>query len=247
MKAIRPIIEQFFSPPPEEKTKSTNPYVNARKAWSTHTAGLIKSIQLWQFVAMVSLLITVTAVAGLISIGSQSKFIPLVFQQDTQGNTLSVTKADVVKEASIDDYRMAAANFIENMRIVSTDTVLQKRAIYQLYAYLNPSDPALIKVQEFFAGKNKTNPFVRAQHEIVSIDIKSVIQESESTWQVDWEETVRSLDGQLTQKPTLMKALVSLYQQKSADITQDSLLKNPHLLFVRNFNWSKVIKSGVEQ
>jgi len=116
-----------------------------------------------------------------------------------------------------------------------------------LYAYLNPSDPALIKVQEFFAGKNKTNPFVRAQHEIVSIDIKSVIQESESTWQVDWEETVRSLDGQLTQKPTLMKALVSLYQQKSADITQDSLLKNPHLLFVRNFNWSKVIKSGVEQ
>ena len=80
-----------------------NPYLNAKRAWNIHTAGLMKSLQLWQMVGLGSLLVTLAAVGGLIVIGSQSKFIPLVFQQDASGNTLSVTKANQVDQASIDD------------------------------------------------------------------------------------------------------------------------------------------------
>src|SRR5690606_31613077 len=73
-----------------------NPYLNAKRAWNFHTAGLMKSLQIWQLVSVGSLLITLAAIGGLITIGSQSKFIPLVFQQDASGNTLSVTRADRV-------------------------------------------------------------------------------------------------------------------------------------------------------
>lgn len=232
-----------------QKTKNEaltdNPYLNAKRAWNVHTAGLMKSLQVWQLVGLSSLLITLAAVGGLISIGSQSKFIPLVFQQDTNGNTLSVTRADRVGQPSIDDYRAAAAHFIENIRMVSADVELQKKAVFQVYSYLNQNDAALNKVQEFYNDKQRSNPFERAAREIVNIEIRSVLQESENTWQVDWVETVRNRDGTVKEKPSVMKAMVTMYQDNELnDISSESILKNPHLIYVRDFNWSYDLKHG---
>tara|TARA_B110000879_G_scaffold212755_1_gene310720 strand:- start:6101 stop:6853 length:753 start_codon:yes stop_codon:yes gene_type:complete len=222
-----------------------NPYLNARRSWNTHTAGLLKSLHLWQLVGISSLLISVTAVSGLISVGSQSKFVPLVFQQDASGNTLSVTRADKVTSANIDDYRAAAAHFIENLRLVSVDYELQKKAVFQVYSYLNNNDSALTKVQEVYKGKNNLNPFERAATELVNVEVRSVLQESESTWQVDWVETFRNRDGTLKTEPVVMKALVTMYQNDELnDISSETILKNPHLIYVRDFNISYDLKNG---
>ncbi|MCW8386859.1 conjugal transfer protein TrbF [Fluoribacter dumoffii] len=238
-------LKQKLSLKKKKNDLTDNPYLNAQRAWNFHTAGLMKSLQIWQLVSLGSLLITLAAIGGLITIGSQSKFIPLVFQQDASGNTLSVTRADHVGDASIDDYRAAAAHFIENIRMVSVDVALQKKAVFQVYSYLNQNDAALTKVQEFYSDKQHSNPFDRAAHEIVSIEIRSVLQESEDTWQVDWVETVRNRDGTLKEKPAQMKALVTMYQDGELnDASNESILKNPHLIYVRDFNWSYDLKNG---
>ncbi|KTD03992.1 conjugal transfer protein trbF [Legionella geestiana] len=238
-------IRQWLKPESRKLRLTDNPYLNAKRAWNTHTAGLMKSLQIWQLVSLASLLVTLAAVGGLIAIGSQSKFIPLVFQQDYSGNTLSVTRADRLGQASIDDYRTTAAHFIENLRVVSADSELQKKAVFQVYAWLNQNDAALTKVQEFYSDKQQSNPFERAAHELVSIEIRSVLQETEDTWQVDWIETVRNRDGTIKQKPALMKALVTMYQENEVnDIGSDLILKNPHLIYIRDFNWSYDLKHG---
>ena len=238
-------LKQKLSIKKKKNDLTDNPYLNAKRAWNFHTAGLMKSLQIWQLISLGSLLITLAAIGGLITIGSQSKFIPLVFQQDASGNTLSVTRADHVGDASIDDYRAAAAHFIENIRMVSFDVSLQKKAVFQVYSYLNQNDAALTKVQEFYSDKLHSNPFDRAAHEIVSIEISSVLQESEDTWQVDWVETVRNRDGTLKEKPAQMKALVTMYQDNELnDVSNESILKNPHLIYVRDFNWSYDLKNG---
>lgn len=238
-------IRQWLKPDSQKTRLTNNPYLNAKKAWNTHTAGLMKSLQIWQLVGLSSLLVTLAAVGGLIAIGSQSKFIPMVFQQDYSGNILSVTRADKVGQADIDDYRATAAHFVENLRMVSADSELQKKAIFQVYAYLNQNDAALTKVQEFYSSKQQANPFERATHELVSIEIRSVLQETEDTWQVDWVETIRNRDGTIKQKPALMKAIVTMYQEKEVnDIASESILKNPHLIYIRDFNWSYDLKHG---
>lgn len=238
-------IKQKLSLKKKKNNLTDNPYLNAKRAWNFHTAGLMKSLQIWQLVSLGSLLITLAAIGGLITIGSQSKFIPLVFQQDANGNTLSVTRADRIGDASIDDYRAAAAHFIENIRMVSFDVALQKKAVFQVYSYLNQNDAALIKVQEFYSDKQHSNPFDRAAHEIVSIEIRSVLQESPDTWQVDWVETVRNRDGTLKEKPAQMKAMVTMYQDNEIDdVSNESILKNPHLIYVRDFNWSYDLQHG---
>lgn len=238
-------IKQWLTSAAKKPKRTDNPYLNAKRAWNTHTAGLMKSLQVWQLVSLASLLVTLAAVGGLIAIGSQSKFVPLVFQQDYSGNTLSVTRADRVGQANIDDFRTAAAHFIENLRMVSADSELQKKAVFQVYAYLNQNDAALTKVQEFYSDKQQSNPFERATRELVSIEIRSVLQETEDSWQVDWIETVRNRDGTIKQKPALMKAIVTLYQEGEIhDIASESILKNPHLIYIRDFNWSYDLKHG---
>jgi type IV secretion system protein VirB5 len=231
---------------PKQKIETDNPYLNARRAWNEHVGGLMKSVQVWQTVALSSLLITLAAVGGIIVIGSQSKFIPLVFQQDASGNTLSVTRADKVAEANLEDYRHVAARFIENIRLVSVDSDLQKKAILQTYSYLNGNDAAVSKANHYFNHSAKANPFNRAGLETVNVEIRSVLQETESAWQVAWIETIRNRDGALKSEPQTMKAILTLYQNpKISDSSNEALLKNPHFIFVRDFNWSKELQPGV--
>lgn len=244
MKAIK---DRFWGNKEKEEVKNSasNPYLNARRAWNTHTAGLMKSLHLWQFVGGLSLLLSLSAVGGLIFIGSQSKFIPLVFQQDANGNTLSVTRADKVSQANIDDYRTAAAHFIENLRMVSRDVELQKKAVFQVYSFLNGSDAALSKVYSIYKGEAHLNPFERAAKEVVSISISSVLQASESSWQVDWIETTRNLDGSLKENSKSFKALLTMYQNTEiSDVGNDAILKNPHLIYVRDFNITAELNRG---
>ena len=220
-----------------------NPYLNARRTWNGHIAGVMSAIQVWQALGLTCLLIGLAAVGGMIYIGSQSKFIPLVFQQDSGGNTISVTRADKVPDADVDDYRTAAAHFIESMRLVTADTDLQTKAIWQAYAMLSASDPAARKANEYLNGSKEVTPFIRAAHELVSIEIRSVLQQSRESWQIDWMETVRHRDGSLKEKPYLMRAMVNLYQnQPTGNTTNMEALRNPHFLFVRDFNWSKQIQ-----
>lgn len=223
-----------------------NPYLNARRAWNHHMAGLMRSVQIWQVTGLASLLIAATSVAGIIAIGSQSKFIPLVFQQDANGNTISVTRADKIQEASVDDLRTAAVHFIENIRLVTPDVDLQRKAVLQVYALLDGNDAAVAKVNQFYQQDRESNPFVRAATETVSVEVNSILQQSDNTWQIEWTETTRNREGELKAKPVLMKAFVTLYQNRATlDASNPTLLRNPHLILVRDFNWSKEIKSGV--
>jgi type IV secretory pathway TrbF-like protein len=223
-----------------EVTKSENPFLNARRSWNGHVAGIMSAVQIWQVVGLISLLICLAAVGGVIHIGSQSKFIPLVFQQDADGNTISVTRADRVQDAKIDDYRTAVANFITNIRMVTPDIELQRKAVLQTYAYLASSDPATSKANDYLNGSPEDNPFTRAVNETVGVDIRSVLQQSKDTWQIDWVETIRSRDGSLKENPYVMRALVTVYQnQPTSETTNIEALRNPHFIFVKDFNWSK--------
>lgn len=219
---------------------SDNPYLNARRSWNAHVAGLMSAVQVWQVVGLTSLLIGLSSVGGMIYIGSQSKFIPLVFQQDRGGNTLSVTRADKIADAQVDDYRAATAMFIENIRMVSADADLQRKAVWQVYALLSAHDPATRKANEYLNGKKEANPFNRAAIETVHVEIHSVLQLSKESWQVDWDETVRHRDGVMKGEMTHWRAIVNLYQNEpTTDTTNIEALRNPHFIFVRDFNWSR--------
>ena len=104
---------------------------------------------------------------------------------------------------------------------------------------LNPKDGATKKIDEYFNNDAAKNPFKRAEKEIVQVEIKSVLKQSETTWQVDWVETVRAHDGGLLAPATNMRAIMTVYYVIPS--TEDAILRNPAGIVVKDFSWSPQI------
>ena len=219
-----------------------NPYVNAQRTWNSHVGSLIASRLLWQLTAICSLLIVFVSVAGVIYIGSQSKFVPYVVEVNKLGESVAVRSAD--KAAPVDSriVRASVAEFIANARLVTPDVALEKKAILKVYSLMGPGAPASSKMTAFLNGNPEMNPFKRAAKETVSVEIISVIAESPTTWQVDWIETVRTRKGDLVEKPYRMRALVSTeIKPEQPGTNEERMRANPLGIYVTDYSWSKQI------
>lgn len=218
--------------------KVTNPYLNARRSWNGYGMSLMSMNQFLIAGILVCLLIAAGAVGGVIKIGSQSKIIPMVFEQDAAANLVSITKLERVPDATLRNYQQAVINFVINVRSVTPDITVQRKRTIGAYAYLAPQDPATEKTNVYLNGSPERHPYKRAETETVDVEIKGALPISKDSWQVDWLETVRARDGKLKEPPFMMRVIISTYQNTEAEANENSLT-NPHAIFMRDYNWSK--------
>src|SRR5690606_15187070 len=80
-------LTELFGKKQPQEPREENPYLNARRAWNDHVGSVVSAHQSWQVIGILSLLIALTAIGGIIHVGSQSKFIPYVVEVDKQGQT----------------------------------------------------------------------------------------------------------------------------------------------------------------
>lgn len=217
-----------------------NPYLDARKKHNEYESSRNASLRLWKLFGLLGLLTGLAGVGGMIHIGSQSKFVPYVIEVDKLGQTLPVSVADKAAPADPRIVSSLLARSITLARMVTPDVVVQRNAIFELYASLDSSDPAALKMQEYLGSDSDTSPFKRAAKETVDVQITSVIPQSDETWQVDWMETVRARgDGSIISR-FRMRALVRIYVVPPTNRTsEEQIRKNPLGIFIRDFNWSK--------
>ena len=217
-----------------------NPYLDARKKHNEYESSRNASLRLWKLFGLLGLITGLAGVGGMIHIGSQSKFVPYVIEVDKLGQTLPVSVADKAAPADPRIVSSLLARAITLARMVTPDVVVQRNAIFELYASLDSSDPAALKMQEYLGSDSDTSPFKRAAKETVDVQITSVIPQSDETWQVDWMETVRARgDGSIISR-FRMRALVRIYVVPPTNRTsEEQIRKNPLGIFIRDFNWSK--------
>ena len=220
--------------------ENDNPYLSARRTWNDHIKGVHASRQTWQMIGILALLIALAGVGGMIHIGSQSRFVPYVVEVDKLGQALAVAPAE---RASAIDQRVvhaSVASFISDVRLVTPDVALQRKAVFRLYSMLSGSDPATAKTNEWLNGIEDSSPFKRAIKETVSTEVLSVIPQTPDTWQVDWMETVRDRQGILKGQPFRMRALVTVYTVPATpQTTEEQVRNNPLGIYVRDYSWSK--------
>lgn len=220
--------------------ENENPYLSARRTWNDHMRGVQASRTMWQMLALLCLLIALAGVGGVIVIGSQSKFVPYVVQVNKLGEALAVSRADVAAVADQRVVHASLASFINDLRMVTPDIALQRRAIFRAYAMLLTNDPATAKANEWFNSNEASSPFKRAETQTVSIEIISVIPQSLETWQVDWLEKVYDRQGHLTEPPFKMRALLRIYNKPpTQSTTEEQIRNNPLGIYVQDFSWSK--------
>ncbi len=200
---------------------------------------VLSAARLWQIVALVSLSIALIAAGGAIYVGAQSKYVPYVVEVDKLGQLQAVKIADAASSADERIIHASLATWIASARLVTPDVALQRDAVFKVYALLGPQDAATAKMNEWYGRAEEASPFKRAETETVSVDIVSVIPQSETTWRVDWTETTRSRDGALKGPPSRMAALITItLVPATAATTEEQIRKNPLGILIKDFSWS---------
>lgn len=224
-------------PVEESAEPAVNPYLNAQRTWNDQFGKIISSLRMWRMLALVCLLTTLAAVGGMVQIGRQSKVVPYVVEVNKLGEALAIGSAQASCAADPRVIRATVASFVSDARLVTSDVALQRNAVLRVYADLAAGDPATGKMNEWLNGTPDSNPFKRAATELVNVDIKSVMPQTASTWQLDWVETVRDRKGVVKSAPYRMRALVTVYV--SPPTTEEQIRRNPLGIFVRDFSWTK--------
>ncbi len=220
--------------------ENENPYLAARRTWNDLTAASIANRQMWQLFGILSLMIALAAVGGMIYIGSQSRFIPYVVEVDRHGGTIAIAPAQRAAKTDPRVVHFNVASFISDLRLVTPDIALQRKAIYRVYSMLSTKDPATAKANEWLNGTEESSPFKRAEKETVSVEISSVLPQTPDTWQVDWIETVYDRQGVMKAQPYNMRALITVYAlPATTQTTEEQIRNNPLGIYVRDFSWSR--------
>jgi type IV secretion system protein VirB5 len=222
-----------------------NPWFDFRNAWTSREAAARSRERMWQIVALFSVLIAIFALGGLIYYANSSKYIPYVVEVDKLGAAMGVKPADRMARADPRVVRYAIANFITEARLVSPDVNVQRRAVFRVYALLNQNDVAFAKMNEYMNGSEESTPFARAQKTTVETEIVSMIPQTETSWEIDWVETVRNRNnGEVLEKYRMRANLSYYFAPVDRTQTAESLFYNPLALFVRDFNWGRIQESS---
>jgi type IV secretion system protein VirB5 len=227
--------------PRAEKGGNENPYLNARRTWNDQAAANVASRQMWQILGVLALLISLGSVGGMVLLSKQSKVIPYLVEVDKLGN---VAGAGVAQQVGAIDPRIQKAllgDWITNIRMVTPDAELQRKAIFKVYAMLHAGDPGYVKANEYLNGDEKKNPFARAETQLVSAEVDSLLQQSQSSWQVEWTEKTRDRNGNLQGPPVHWRGLMTVaVVPPASDAVDKAIMDNPLGIYVKDFVWTAV-------
>src|SRR3989475_7411261 len=173
--------------------KDLNPYVEARREWNDRHLVWVQAFRVWQISAVAEMALAGVLGGGLVALSLQHKTVPYVVEVDALGAATAVKPAETAgrpTDERIVRYQLAA--FIRGTRGVMTDRVAMKRGLDQVYAYARGSARAFL--DDHYRANN---PFEIAKTYTVLPAVTSLLQLSERSWQVRWNEEQRGLDGTL--------------------------------------------------
>jgi type IV secretion system protein VirB5 len=212
-----------------------NPYIAARREWDERYGNLITRAKNWRIVALLCASTVVLETGGLVALSMRSRVVPYIVAVDKLGRQVAAGPADQTSVADDKLRRAAIFDWVGDLRMITNDGVAQRKAIDRVYAHIANGSQAMGFINDFYRGDP---PQKRAQTQTVSVDVQSVLPTSDRTFELEWIETTRDLQGQLTQQ-VRWKGAFTVAVNPPAD---EALMRvNPLGIYVTNASWSKVL------
>jgi type IV secretory pathway TrbF-like protein len=158
-----------------------NPYLAARREWDERYGDQITRAKNWRTMATLSALIALLATSGVVWLSVRSHVVPFVVLVDSLSRPVA---SGIAEQATGNDDRLKRASiftWVENLRLVTTDGVSQRRAIDRVYAAIANGTAAQTFVSDFYRADP---PAKRAQTETVSVEVASVLPTSDRSYEV---------------------------------------------------------------
>jgi len=233
------MISDFFKGKPEAGTQAKGsgkaavetPYLAARREWNERYGDYIARARTWQIVAVCALGLSGVLGLSLAQIAGQAKVQPFVVEVDKLGEAVAVKPADAAGIPDERIIRFQLANFITNARSVTPDPIVQKRWLDGVYAISTSSAQAFLN--DYY---KKADPFNVARTSMVAVDIQTALPLSKTTWQVNWTETRRGLNG-LVEGSTRWQAVLTI--NVFPPTTAGQIVANPTGVVVDQVTWTQ--------
>ena len=111
----------------------------------------------------------------------------------------------------------------------------QRKSIDRVYARIAIGTQALTVINEFYRSNPPQN---RAQSQSVSVDVQSVLATSNRTFQIEWTETTRDLQGEIKSQDR-WKGAFTIAINPPTDERQ--IRANPLGIYITNASWTRVL------
>src|SRR5438270_5401328 len=226
-----PASDSQLQSEPIKANRTENPYLAARREWDERYGHLIARERNWRLMALLCALSSLLTVAGLVYLSARTHIVPFVVAMDSLGRPVAAGPAEQTTTADDRIKRATLYAWLENLRLVTSDGVAQRKAIDRVYAYVASGSQAQAFISDFYRGDP---PQKRAQTETASIEVQSVLPTSDRTFEIEWAETTRDLYGTVTQRAR-WKAAFTIAIDPPTDEARARV--NPLGIYVTNASW----------
>lgn len=209
------------------------PYNRAGQVWDERIGSARVQASNWRLMAFGCLLLAAGAAAGLVWQAQQSRVVPYVVAVDHLGEARAVAPASrdgVPDEAEISWF---LAHFIKEVRTVALDPVVMRQNWLEAYGFVTLRGAATLDMQARAA-----NPFADIGRRTVSVDVASVVQVSDRSYQVRWTEQASALGG--SGEISHWTGILTVVTKPPR--TADMLRRNPLGLYIDGIDWSRELE-----
>jgi type IV secretory pathway TrbF-like protein len=208
-----------------------SPFVAAKREWNERYGDYIAQARNWRLAAILSLIISVTLAAGTIWLAGQSKLVPYVVEVDKLGASIAVARADRTTVPNESLIRAQLANFVRDARSVSSDPIAERATLTRVYSFIG------ITAKPYLDDWYRTHsPFEAAASHTVAVTIDAVLPQSPTTYQVEWTEDQRDLNGGHIGSSHWVGQLTVGINPPTDEAT---ILRNPVGIYVTQLSWTQ--------
>lgn len=216
--------------------EAVNPYLAARHEWDERYGSLITQARNWRVAFQFSTAVALVAVTAATWLSVHSRTRVFVVALDQLGRSVAAGYAEQSTVTSDDRLRRSSIlNWVESLRTVTNDAVAQTKAIKAVYAQIAQGSAAMSAINDFYRGDP---PQVRGKTETVSVEVNSVLPTSDRSYEVDWTETIRDLQGVVTGTGRWKGSFMIAADPPTDEATARM---NPLGIYVTNASWSRVL------
>lgn len=220
---------------PAKGNRTENPYLAARREWDERYGHLITRERNWRLMALLCAFSSLLTVASLVYLSTRTHIVPFVVAMDSLGRPVAAGPAEQTTTADDRIKRATLYSWLENLRLVTSDGVAQRKAIDRVYAYVASGSQAQAFISDFYRGDP---PQKRAETGTVNIEVQSVLPTSDRTFEMEWAETTRDLYGTVTQRARWKAAFTIAINPPTDEATARV---NPLGIYVTNASWGKLL------
>jgi type IV secretion system protein VirB5 len=218
----------------ESRLIATDPFLAGRTEAAERYGHLSKNAAQWRRISLVLLLCCLACVMAVIAASSKITVVPYIVQVDQHGYEIALAPVAPSKV----DARLIIAHvgrYVWSLKTVFNDPEAQLHLMNFVYSTTPVNTAAEKKYQEFYA---ENNPIEIGENETVSVTVNSVLSMSESTWQAEWTEERRTVNGDKISAKHYRGIFTTAVVTPGA---MQEILLNPLGIFVTDFNFSEIL------